>query len=273
MDNINEKVVEYYSNYDEQSRLAKNLGQIEFVRTQNIIRHHLAKPPAVILDIGGAAGRYACWLAREGYQVHLVDPVPLHIEQAKEASNQQPETPIASCRLGDARQLEFDDEFADAVLLLGPLYHLVDEQARKRSLLEANRVLKVGGYVFAVGISKFASTIDGLTSGYFLDPVFQEIMTVDLETGYHRNPGNNPAYFMDTYLHHPEELKREVASAGFDAAQVVAVEGISYMMKDFDKNWAVAGNRTLLLEIIAKIETEPSLIGASPHIMCVGTKL
>lgn len=272
MDKENKKVVEYYSDFDEQRRLSVSLGQIEFVRTQNIISRHLAKPPASILDIGGAAGRYSCWLARGGYEVHLVDPVPLHIEQAKEASNQQPGTPIASCRLGDARQLEFDNEIADAVLLLGPLYHIVDEQERNRCLLEANRVLKVGGFVFAVGISRFASTIDGLVSGYFLDPVFQEIMKGDLETGQHRNPSNNTAYFMDTYFHHPDELKNEVASTGFDVSQVIAVEGISYLMKDFDKNWAIDKNRAFLLEIIDKVELEPSLIGASPHIMCVGIK-
>ncbi len=273
MDDENKKVVEYYSSFDEQGRLSDSWGQIEFIRTQSLIKRYLAKPPAVILDIGGAAGRYSCWLARNGYEVHLVDPVPLHIEQAKEASNQQPETPIASFRVGDARQLEFDDEIADAVLLLGPLYHLVDEQERNRCLIEANRVLKMGGYLFAVGISRFASTIDGLVSGYFLDPVFQEIVKGDLETGQHRNPSNNPAYFMDTYFHHPDELKSEVASAGIDVSSVVAVEGISYLIKDIDKNWEIDENRAFLLKIIDKVESEPSLIGASPHIMCIGTKL
>lgn len=273
MDKRNEKVVAYYSSFDEQGRLSSNWGQIEFLRTQNLIWRYLTDPPAVILDIGGAAGKYSCWLASEGYEVHLVDPVPLHIEQAKVASNQQPETPITSCRVGDARQLEFNNEIADAVLLLGPMYHLIDEQERYRCMMEANRVLKVGGYVFAVAISRFASTIDGIVSGYFLDPEFQKIMIRDIETGQHRNPSNNPAYFMDTYFHHPDELKNEVARAGFDVSPVIAVEGISYMMKDFDKNWAIEENRAFLLEIISKIETEPSLIGASPHIMCVGMKM
>jgi hypothetical protein len=67
-----------------------------------------AWPPATVLDIGGAAGRYACWLAREGYEVHLVDPVPAHIQQSQMASALQPETPIASCTIGDARRLKFD---------------------------------------------------------------------------------------------------------------------------------------------------------------------
>jgi ubiquinone/menaquinone biosynthesis C-methylase UbiE len=267
-----DKVVEYYNGFDEQTRLSDNWGQIEFLRTQNIISRYLKKTPSVILDVGGAAGRYSCWLAKEGHEVHLIDPVPLHIQQAQAASDAQPKAPLASCNVGDARQLEFDDEIVDAVLLLGPLYHLVKPEDRKRSLLEAYRVLKTGGHLFAAGISRFASTIDGLDSGYFLDPVFRKIMQDDLETGQHRNPTKHPAYFMDTFFHHPEELKAEVAGSGFEIAGLFAIEGISYLMKDFEKNWNIEGYREFLLEIIGKLEEEASLIGASPHIMCVGEK-
>jgi ubiquinone/menaquinone biosynthesis C-methylase UbiE len=272
-DNKIDKVIKYYGDYDEQARLSSNLGQVEFVRTQNIIHRYLKSPPAIVFDVCGAAGRYSCWLAKEGYEVHLVDPVPKHIEQAREASDAQSEMLIASCTVGDARQLEFDDDIADAVLLLGPLYHLVEAQDRIRSLTEAYRVLKPGGHLFAVGISRFASTIDGLVSGYYLDPIFQEIMQRDLEIGQHRNPTNNPTYFMDTFFHHPDELKAEVRSAGFEIMGLFAVEGIIYMMKDFEKNWKTSDNREFLLDVIGKIEREPSLIGASPHVMCVGAKL
>jgi len=272
-EDIINKVVQYYNDYDEQARLNRNLGKIEFIRTQIIIRRYLKSPPANVIDIGGATGRYSCWLAEAGYKVHLIDPVPRHVEQAKEASNAQPRTPIASCTVGDARRLEFDDEVADAVLLLGPLYHLVDAQDRHRTLMEAFRVLKSGGFLFAAGISKFASTIDGLSSGYYLDPIFQEIMRGDLENGQHQNPSHNPAYFMDAYLHHPDLLKAEVAEAGFEIQGLFAIEGIIYMMKDFEKNWQSGEQREFLLDIIAKIEQEPSLIGASPHVMCVGRKL
>jgi len=272
-DNSNRKVVDFYSGYDEQGRLAEPLGRVEYLRTQEIIRRFLKPPPALVLDVGGAAGRYACWLARSGYQVHLIDPVPLHVQQARSASDAQPETPIASCRIGDARQLDFDDAVADAVLLLGPLYHLVEADDRLRALREAYRVLKTGGYLFAVGISKFASTIDGLSSGFFLDPVFRKIMERDLLDGQHRNPTQNPAYFMDTFFHHPVGLKVEVAQAGFEIAGLLAVEGISYMMVDFDQHWEEEEYRDFLLGIIAKTEGEPSLIGASPHILCVGVKM
>jgi ubiquinone/menaquinone biosynthesis C-methylase UbiE len=267
-----DKIIEYYNVFDEQTRLSENWGQIEFIRTQIIISRYLNKTPSVILDVGGAAGRYSCWLAKEGHEVHLIDPVPLHIEQAQAASDNQPEAPLASCNVGDARQLEFNDEIAEAVLLLGPLYHLVKVEDRNRCLSEAYRVLKRGGYLFAAGISRFASTIDGLASGYFLDPVFRRIMREDLETGMHQNPTKQPAYFMDTFFHHPDELRSEVSGSGFEIAGLFAIEGISYLMKEFDKNWNIEDNRRFLLEIIGKIAEEASLIGASPHIMCVGVK-
>ncbi|MBN2501944.1 MAG: methyltransferase domain-containing protein [Anaerolineales bacterium] len=265
-----EKFIEYYSGYDEQGRLAG--GNIEFVRTQILIERHLPPAPAVVLDVGGAAGRYACWLAELGYEVHLVDPVPRHVEQARDASAAQPDAPIASVRLGDARQLAFDAEVADAVLLLGPLYHLTELADRQRALAEAYRVLKPGGVLFAAGISRFASTEDGLMSGFYRDPAFREIMLNDLEDGQHRNPTGNPAYFTDTFFHHPDELRAEVAGAGFEVAQPFAVEGIGYLMQDFETRWQVEADRTFLLEVIAKTEQEPSLIGISPHILCVGIK-
>lgn len=269
---MSDKIIEFYKSFDEKTRLSNHIGQIEFYRTQNIILRYLRKPPAVVLDVGGAVGRYSLWLAKEGYEVHLIDPVPSHIQQAKLSSDAQSDAPICRCIIGDARQLEFDDEIADAVLLLGPLYHLCKPQDRNRSLKEAYRVLKTGGILFAVGISRFASTIDGLSSGAFLDPIFQSIMRGDLDDGQHRNPTDNPAYFMDTFFHHPDELKTEVASAGFEISGLIAVEGIGYLMKDFDKNWNVESSRKFLLEIIGKIEKEPSMVGASPHIMCVGVK-
>lgn len=272
-ESITGRVVDYYSDvFKEEARLSLSWGQVEFARTQRIIERYLTPPPAVVLDVGGAAGRYACWLAEAGHEVHLIDPVPLHVEQARAASETQPEAPIASCEVGDARHLAVDDAVADAVLMLGPLYHLVEADDRQRALSEAYRVLKTGGTFFAAGISRFASIVDGLSSGYFLDPVFQEIMRRDLESGQHRNPTDNPAYFMDTFFHHPDELRADVASAGFEVTALLAIEGIGYMMKDFDKNWSIEAHREFLLDIIGKLEAEPTLIGASPHLMCVGVK-
>jgi ubiquinone/menaquinone biosynthesis C-methylase UbiE len=122
-------------------------------------------PSSSTLDIGGAAGVYALWLARQGHEVHLVDPVPHHVEQARQASEAQATYPLASCTIGDARNVEYADRSADAVLLLGPLYHLTERAERLKALREAHRVLRPGGLVFAVTISRFASLLSGMTYG------------------------------------------------------------------------------------------------------------
>ena len=105
---LSDEILSFYRQTQESKRLtAHTKGQLEFARTQEIITRYLPGPPAVVLDIGGGSGPYACWLAKAGYEVHLVDPVDLHIEQAKEASEKQSSHPIASISLGDARTLRF----------------------------------------------------------------------------------------------------------------------------------------------------------------------
>ena len=75
----------YYDRGTEQGRLA-DWGRLEFLRTRELLARFLPAPPATVLDVGGAAGAYALPLAAEGYEVHLLDPVALHVEQARAAS-------------------------------------------------------------------------------------------------------------------------------------------------------------------------------------------
>jgi len=104
----------------ERDRLLGGTSRIEFARTQLLLRRYLPAPPARVVDVGGGAGAYAAWLARDGYEVRLLDAVPLHVAQAREAAARQPDHGF-SAEVGDARSLPFPHEWADAVLLLGPV--------------------------------------------------------------------------------------------------------------------------------------------------------
>ena len=146
---LSEEIVRYYHQGKEATRLTSGIGSLELARTKELIRRFVPDPPAVIVDVGGGPGPYACWLARNGYEVHLVDAVALHVEQARQASLNQPDMPLASCTLGDARQLEFSDSCADAALLYGPLYHLVEKSDRLAALRECRRILRPGGLLTA----------------------------------------------------------------------------------------------------------------------------
>jgi len=174
--------------------------------------------------------------------------------------------------VGDACSLAWKAETVDAVLLFGPLYHLTDEKDRLTALRETYRVLKSGGVLLAVGISRFASTLDGLRSGFLKDPRFAEIVNQDLKNGQHRNPIHEPAYFMDTFFHHPGELRQEVAEAGFVPKGIYGVEGPGWLLPDIDEWWDNEEYRERLLRIARTLETEPSLLGVGAHLMAVAEK-
>jgi len=267
-----ERILHYYNDADEASRLRSGWFQLEQERTRELILRHLPPAPATIIDAGGGAGVYACWLAARGYQVHLIDPVPKHVEQARAASDRQPAYPLASAGVGDARGLPHADNSADAILLLGPLYHLVEKDDRLGCLREARRVLRPGGLLWGAAISRFASLFDSLSNGFFADPAFAPIVERDLEDGQHRNPTANPLYFTDAYLHRPGELSREFLAAGFQIVGLAAIEGPGWMARDFDRLWNDPVQRERLLAAVRKVEREPSILGATSHIMAIGRK-
>jgi ubiquinone/menaquinone biosynthesis C-methylase UbiE len=267
-----EEIHHYYEMGLEASRLSDAAGKLEFIRTREIIRRYMPTPPCVVLDIGGGPGPYACWLAREGFDVHLIDPVPLHLEQAKQAAARQPEAPMKSVNLGDARQLDFPDEYADVVLLLGPLYHLSSRSDRILALKESYRVLKHPGLLIAVGISRFASTYAGLIDGYFQDADFVRIVKRDLADGQHRNPTSKPSYFTTAFFHHPTELEQEVNEAGFSVEKLLAIEGAAVFLQDLEEQWNDLARRELILEAVRWLEDEPSIIGVTGHIAAIGRK-
>jgi SAM-dependent methyltransferase len=267
-------IAAYYDRGNEAGRLG-DWGRLEFLRTRELLSRFLPAPPATVLDVGGAAGAYALPLAAEGYEVQLVDPVALHVEQARAAAAAQPDAPLASVVVGDARALPVDDHSADVVLLLGPLYHLTDAADRTRALREARRALRPGGLLAAAAITRFASTLDGVAQGFLLEPGFEAIVERDLAEGQHRNPGDHPGWFTTAYFHRPDELEREVAAAGFDVTALVAVEGAVGAAAEarFLDAWLDdPAKREILLRAIRRVEAEPSLLGASPHVLAVATR-
>src|ERR1700752_2409369 len=116
-------IIAHYNQVREDTRLGQGWGPLELARTQELILRHLGKPPRRVLDVGGAAGVYSSWLGSMGYETHLIDPVPSPVEKARQSRGA-----IQSAELGDARGLAWKDESVDAVLLLGPLYHLTEQR-------------------------------------------------------------------------------------------------------------------------------------------------
>src|SRR5262245_15325805 len=266
-----DEIAAFYARGLERDRLASGQGALEFTRTQTLLERYLPAPPAVVADVGGGPGRYAVWLAERGYRVHLIDPMPLHVEQARAAAG-RPGAALAGTEVGDARALRLPDASADAVLLLGPLYHLPERADRLRALAEARRVCRQGGVVIAAAISRFASTLDGLRGGYLEDPAFAAVAAGDLRHGRHRNPTGDPAYFTTAYFHRPEDLAAECAAASLTHEATLAVEGAAWLLPDLDARLADARRRAVLLAALAALEAEPALLGVSAHLITVARR-
>ena len=262
----------YYAASIEAERLGKGHGQIEQERTLELLERYLPPPPAVILDVGGGPGAYACWLAARGYTVHLVDALPLHVEQAREASASQPGAALASATVGDARSLDAPEESADGVLLLGPLYHLTEREDRLAALSQARRVLKPCGILLAAAISRFASLLSGLSNDMFKEPEAARIVERDLRDGQHRNPTPILEYFTTAFFHLPGELAAEVTEAGLSVETLLGLEGPGWLLSDFPRRWDDPSQRERMLAAARAVEREPSLLGMSAHLVAVARR-
>ena len=259
----------YEDEITEADRLTQGPGLLELARTQEIIRQRIPAHPLTILDVGGAAGVHAAWLADDGHSVHLVDPVPRHVEQARALAGP---TRSITAEVGDARNLPAADASADVVLLLGPLYHLTDRDDRVLALTEAGRVVRPGGLVFVAAITRFASLLDGLSRELLFDPRFRSIVDHDLLDGQHRNPDRTPHWFTTAYFHHPSELPGEAADAGLHCVEVLGVEGVAGWFPHLFDSWDDQAARDQILFAARATEREPSLLGASTHLLMVAMR-
>jgi SAM-dependent methyltransferase len=254
---------QHYEIGEEAARLADlDRGWLEYERTKEIVLRALPPAPAVVADIGGGPGRYALWLAELGYQVVHRDIVPLHVQQLTEAAGCGS---AISSALGDARDLDLADASVDAVLLLGPLYHL-DAGDRLLALREAGRVVRPGGPVFGAAISRWAARLDGLLRQrlYERHSGMEAMVEVVERTGVLEPlfPGAFCAF-----THRPAELRAEVLAAGLEVADLVCVEGAAFLLLDLAQRITEETARRVVLDAARAHERVPELMGVGPHLL------
>jgi SAM-dependent methyltransferase len=258
--NLDPAIRSYYDRGGEIDRLADGPGRLEFLRTQDVLRRVLPPAPAVVLDVGGGTGVHARWLVDDGYQMRLVDPVPLHVTRAAEIAG-------VEAVQGDARRLDEPDRRYQATLLLGPLYHLIEREERITALREAARVTAPGGIVVAATISRYAGLYDTLARGRYAEPEVRRLTDLDVSTGIHQPFDRD--LFTTAYFHHPDEILTEFADAGMSTPTRYALEGGAWLFGD-RHGWLEGGDRTeVLLDALRSVEQEPTLMGISAHLLTV----
>jgi len=255
----------YYEQGKEQDRLAAPKGALELERTKEILLRRMPPAPAAVADIGGGPGRYAVWLAELGYTVQHRDLMDLHVHQLRALGH-----PSIRAATGDARHLDLPDSSVDAVLLLGPLYHLPEREDRIRTLREAGRIVRAGGPIFVAAISRWSPRLDGVLQERLYEdhPDFVSLLPEVERTG--TLPPVVPNGFVG-YTHRPDDLRDEVAEAGLRLEDLVGVEGLPLARTDMTSRIDDPAAWKVLLDAARAIERVPELLGLSPHLIATAS--
>jgi len=267
MDNLGD-IAAYYNNDPERENNRLERHQLEFVLTWRYLTKYLP-PQGHFLEIGAATGRYTLGLAKRGCQITAVDMSEKLLEFARQRTLEEGLGKQITFILGDARDLNsIQKKDFDAVLLMGPLYHLVDERDRKSALKEAADHLKAGGILFSAFISRFGIMGDLLRNMPDWIENQAEVRNI-LATG--KNPDHIPGSGFRGYFAKTSEIISLHEAIGFETLTVAGVEP-AISSDDESYNRLEGRPRQLWLDLLHEISTESSTIGASRHILYIGRK-
>lgn len=271
------KVRDYYATapQKEWARLeASPDGHVEFALTRKVVRAHLSSASRV-LDIGGGPGRYAVWLAQEGHRVTLADLSPdlLCVARSKIREQGLSDDAVEIAEADACNLQRWPDHSFDAVLALGPFYHLPDVKDREAAAREIARVLRPGGMVFAAFMSRWSFVRRVLAIAderhYLQDSAWVEDL---VEHGVFRN--TIAGRFSVGYGVKPEEITPFFGRFGLGEVGVFAAEsiagGIAHQLDSLQRTAPQEYER--VLDILLRVSREPSIQGFYGHILFVGQK-
>ncbi|MCP5099021.1 MAG: class I SAM-dependent methyltransferase [Chloroflexi bacterium] len=256
--------------YDEDSehewqRLERH--RTEFGVTLRALAAYLPSPPATIFDIGGGPGRYAIALAKQGYDVTLLDLSQNNLSKAQEMAK---EANVSLTRIvhGNALDLsDFADDSFDAVLMFGPLYHLLESSERQRAIGEGMRMLKDNGRFFAAFVTRFAPFRDAAANYPDWLPNNRDYAEHLLATGKH-DQGKG---FVNAYFAHPTKIAPLMESVGLSTLNLIGCEGVVSAVEE-KVNQLTGADWDLWVDFNYRMGQEPSLHGAAEHLLYIGEK-
>ena len=221
-----DKIRAYYASFDEWGRLDAPEGARELTRALEILADRLA-PGARVLDLGGGPGRYAIELAKRGHRVVLADLSPELLEVARRRVAEADLPGVESFDVVNATDLgRYADEAFDAVIALGPFYHLVAEAERRRTAAEIRRVLVSHGQAFIAFIPRLGGLI-ALIDRAATRPaqVPAAVLRTAADTGAFSNPTTSG--FQEGYYPLPSEIEQLFVTSGFRSEDMLSLKSIA----------------------------------------------
>lgn len=263
-------VEQHYDNDPQHEWAREARHRTEFAITRRALADYLPPAPATIADLGGGPGQYAIPLAQQGYAVTLVDLSQGNLALAQEKAAEAGVELAAVVHANVLSLPALPEETYDVILLLGPLYHLLERAERETAVAIAYKLLKPDGLIFAAFVTRYAAFRDMVSGGYPEWIIqYPERAQQLLETG--RNPAGPGSGFPNSYFAHPDEIKPLMETAVFETLALIGCEGlvaghedhINQLDGDLWQQW---------VELNYHFAHEPSLYGASDHLLYVGRK-
>ena len=263
---MSQVVEQYYDAVceDEWNRLVRH--RLEFDMTKALLQSRLPAKGAV-LDVGGGPGRYSMWLASLGYQVTLVDLSAQNVRRAQEEA----EKSAVTLRAVHGNALALDElqlgQF-DAVLCMGPLYHLLEEAQRNLAVEHCLARLRPDGVFAAAFISAYAPMIDALKKyPHMIDTEEQNYRAWMQDGRGYAGSGS----FTDAYFIRPEEARSFMESFGLREGTLYATEclgataeaNLAALTEDQFARW---------VSLLASFAAEPAVLGSCEHLLYIGCK-
>jgi 2-polyprenyl-3-methyl-5-hydroxy-6-metoxy-1,4-benzoquinol methylase len=262
-------IAEFYNKDPQKEHHRLEEHQLEFDLTWRFLDAYLPSQ-GEILEIGAGTGHYTLGLVQRGYAVTEVDFSEENLKACRAYLAQAGVEDKAQYILGDARYLQnVPEKEYDAVLMMGPLYHLVEESDRQMAVGQALAHLRPGGLIFSAFISRYGCWGHVLKNIPQLIEYREEIRTV-LSRG--TDSRDWPKGGFRAYYATVAEIAPLHESLGFETLKVVGVEPC-ISADDESYNKLEGERRKLFLDLFYKISAEPSIVGASSHLLYIGRKI
>lgn len=263
-----DRVKDYYSKFPEEYRFSMGYsGKMEYDMTMRILEKYMGENKT-ILDLGGGAGAYSIPLAKAGHKVYLADLSERLIEVARKAD----EDGLLTCDVVNAVDLSvYEDAKFDTVLLMGPIYHLLEAEEREKCVRECYRVLKKGGRIFASFIPYLSGSI-GIVERYINHPEQVDINTLRkvFADGTFKNKANSG--FQEGYYPTSTEIEKLFEDCGFQKTIIRSIRGFGNEREEYIYKIGDDVIREEIFSLIEQTSTDTSIIETCSHAMYIGEK-